>query len=495
VRRILPILSIVAFASPAFAQAVDPEGAAQLGEALSRYVGKTALEKGIVKVAPDGDAYRIDLNLNGIASLFPPQDAFKYDVGSYGLRAKPLADGTWQVEASIFPDGWLEVSEPPVAQRVQWAVSDGKMSAIFDPALGTFASATGSYSAIKMTMKDPVSQSESTYGSGTYSMTGTKSANGGVDITSKQVLGDFIQNQTVTQPDSDVSIPMTIKAASVSVDADGAGVQMKPMLDLLAFAVANNDEAKLKANQGEMKSLLLAALPVWERMAGNYSFSDLSVTTPVGIFRAGEMGLVFAMDGVRQDGTLNYGVKLSKLEVASLFMPSWARPLLPTEVDINVSGTNLDLDLPARKLIDAIDLSKEPPVPESVGDEITAAFMADPPKIVFPKSTIRNADTEIVAEGEMIFLGGKPVFDMTIEAAGYDKAVAALQTAAPNEPQVAEMLPALAMVKGFGKALPDGRLQWAINIRSDGSAFVNGTMVKPADPVPMPEPPQTPAPQ
>jgi hypothetical protein len=491
-RALLPIL-FIAIATPAAAQSVDATGATRLGETLAHYVGTGALEKGIVKVAPDGEAYRIDFDLNRIASLFPPQDTFKYELSPYGLRVMPLADGTWQVDGALSPDGWVEIGQPPMKQRVQWTVKDGKMSGVFDPALRAFSSATGSHSGIKQVTEAPTGRGETSYGAGTVTVTVTKSANGGIDFTSKQVMADFVQSQNVVDPESKTNFPMEMKAASLSLDANGAGYRWGSLLDILAFTVANNDEAKVKANQAELKSLLLAALPLWEHLAGTYALADLSVTTPVGIFRAGEAGVSVAMDGIRQDGTLSYGVKLSKLEVASLFLPGWAPPLIPTDIDININGTNLDLDVPARRLIDALDLGKEPPVPESVGQEIAAAFLADPPKIVFSKSTIRNADAEIVAEGELTFPGGKPVFDMTLEAAGYDKVVTALQAAASTDPQVAEMLPALAMVKGFAKTLADGRLQWVINIRADGSAFVNGTMVKPADPVPMP--PQTPAPQ
>ncbi|MFI0844248.1 hypothetical protein [Mesorhizobium sp. IMUNJ 23232] len=488
-RVLLPIL-IVAFAAPAAAQTVDGPGATQLSDTLSRYVGKTAFEKGIVKVAADGDAYRIDFDFNRIASLFPPQDMVKYEVSSYGLRVKPLADGTWQVDGALSPDGWVEISQPPMKQRFQWTVSDGKMSGVFDPTLGAFSSATGSHSGIKLVTEAPTGRGETSYGAGTVSISGTKSANGGIDFTSKQVMADFVQSQNVVDPENNTNFPMEMKAASLSLDANGTGYKWGSLLDMLAFAVTNNDEAKVKANQAELKSLLSAALPLWEHVDGTYGFSDLSVTTPVGIFRTGKAGVSVAMDGIRQNGSLGYAIKLSELEVASFFLPAWAPALIPTEVDLNFSGTNLNLEEPARKMIESFDLNQDPPVPVAVTDAIEAEFIANPPKIVLAKSAIRNADTEFVVEGEMVFPDGKPVMDATIEAAGFDKAVATLQAAAPNDQQVAEVLPALAMVKGFGRALPDGRLLWAVNVRADGSVFVNGTMIKPADPVPMPEPPQ-----
>ncbi|TIP69339.1 MAG: hypothetical protein E5X58_47825, partial [Mesorhizobium sp.] len=71
-------------------------------------------------------------------------------------------------------------------------------------------------------------------------------------------------------PKSGLKFPLTIKSPTLSVNATGKGVRTRPLLDLLAFAVANGDEASLKANQGQLKSLLLAALPLWERIDGTY---------------------------------------------------------------------------------------------------------------------------------------------------------------------------------------------------------------------------------
>ncbi|TIS61222.1 MAG: hypothetical protein E5W92_33075, partial [Mesorhizobium sp.] len=100
-----------------------------------------------------------------------------------------------------------------------------------------------------------------------------------------------------------------LKTPELSVDANGKGVRTKPLLDLLAFAVANEDEAKLKANQAELKSLMLAALPIWQRIEGNYGFKDFEVESPVGKFGAKQFSTAFGMDGVSQNGKVDYTIK------------------------------------------------------------------------------------------------------------------------------------------------------------------------------------------
>ena len=130
----------------------------------------------------------------------------------------------------------------------------------------------------------------------------------------------------------------------------------------------------------------------------------------------------------------------------------------------------------AKKTIETFDLNKNPPLPEDFGDQISADFLAKTPKAVIGHSTLKNKDIEIALEGEMTFPGEKPDASMTVDIAGYDKIVEALQTAAKTDPEAAQYFPMVLAVKGFGKTLPDGRVEWVINAKPDGSVAVNGAM-------------------
>jgi acylphosphatase len=96
---------------------------------------------------------------------------------------------------------------------------------------------------------------------------------------------------------------------------------------------------------------------------------------------------------------------------------------------------------------------------------------------------VKNGSIEVALEGEMTFPGKKPDANVTIDVAGYDKIVASLQEAAKTEPEAAQYFPIALAIKGFGKTLPDGRIEWAINAKPDGSVIVNGAMLKQPDPV------------
>ena len=71
-------------------------------------------------------------------------------------------------------------------------------------------------------------------------------------------------------------------------------------------------------------------------------------------------------------------------------LPPWAGTLMPTEFDLNVSGVGFNVDSMANKLIDNLDLNRDPPIQDAVGDQIAAEFMANPPKVVISKSTVKT---------------------------------------------------------------------------------------------------------
>ena len=495
-RRILPLVSILAFASPALAQAIDAQGAAQLQDSLSRYVGKSAFEKGVLKVTADGDAYKIDLDMKVLLALLPEAAKVKAEFTPYALRVKPRSDGDWDVAGDMMPNGSVDFAGPEGQQKMEWTIADGKFSGVFDPDLATFSTATGSYGSMKMTSTDALTKTDASTGAGNFSMTAGAAAGGqGIDFTSVQTMADFMETVEFTTPDAQLPFPIVLKSPKYAIDAKGAGFRSKPMLDLLAFFVANAEEAKIKANQAELKTLLLAALPLWDNLAGSGGFTELAVPTPMGEFGAAQLGLNFDFDGVSQNGELSYGFKLAGLKVpaeAAQLAPGWAVSLLPTDLEINLGGANLNLDGPARKAIEAMDLTKEPPLPDSVSSQIEADFKANLPKFIIGRSFIKNADTEISTTGEVTFPDAnpeKPDVNMTVEATGYDKMVEVIQNASANDPQAQQAFPVLLAVKGFGKTLPDGKIQWIVNVKPDGSVIVNGGMIKGPDaPEPIPQP-------
>lgn len=476
--RVLPLAFLLALSAPAFGQAVDAQGAKQLSDELSRYVGKQALNEGILKISAEEGAYKITFDVKALVAKMPKQDLKRFDFPPVTLLVKPRGDGGWDVASDFSTTGSIEVNGPNGLNSGQIAVKDGKFTGVYDPELAAFTSGTSSIAGMTMTSRQASQLTDLGVGPSSSKFGASKSANGGVDLNVTQAMADFVE--TVKVDDRSIA---ALRAPELAVNVTAKAIQSKPLVDLLAFAVAHEDEARLKADQAELKTLLLGALPLWERIDGTYTFKKLALETYAGNFGAAQLDTVVGMDGIAKDGKISYAFKASGLTVPQQMLPAWSVALLPTDFDLNFGGTNIDLDSMARKTIETLDFSKDPPLPADFGDEISADFLAKMPKFVLGHSTVKNGDIEVAMEGEMTFPGKKPDASVTVDVTGYDKIVATLQAAAKTDPEASQAFTGALAIKGFAKTLPDGRVEWVINAKHDGSVTVNGAMLKGPDPV------------
>ncbi len=487
-RHVLPVLFALS-ATPALAQTVDSAGADALGANIARYIGQAAFDKGLVGIVADGDAYKVEIDFNKLAALFPLEGKATLEIAPYVLRIKPRADALWDVAGDLTPDGRVELKRHGGPQTTQWEVADDSFKGVYDPALAGFSVASATHGAVSVKSTDPASTSESTAASGHFQMQSTKNAVAGVDFTALQTMADIVQNMQMKAPELGMDLPIVMRSSELSYSSSAKGFRARQFLDLLAFGVAHGDAVKIKAAQPELKTMLRAALPLWDDMTAAYGWHEFSVGTPMGIFGASAATLEVAMTGIRKDATINYAFGFKDLSLPDGLLPGWSVPLLPRDIDINIGGTGIDLDGPATAAIDAFDLNNDPPIPDSVGEDITAKFLADPPVLTIKRSTISNKETEISVEGRMTFEGGKPAGTATVEASEFDALMAKIQEAAVSAPEAQQAFIAAAGAKGLSKTLADGRLQWIIDMTPDGAIKVNGTPVKPADP-PAPELPE-----
>ncbi|TIX65302.1 MAG: hypothetical protein E5V25_17445, partial [Mesorhizobium sp.] len=103
--RVLPAVFVLALSAPAFGQTVDGEGAKQLSENLSRYIGSKAIDSGFLKVSVEGDAYKLAVDFKPVVNLLATQHSFKFDFSPYAFLVKPSSNGTWDVSADLSPSG------------------------------------------------------------------------------------------------------------------------------------------------------------------------------------------------------------------------------------------------------------------------------------------------------------------------------------------------------------------------------------------------------
>lgn len=489
-RRVLPFLILLAVTTvPAPAQTVDDAGAARIAETLSRYIGRTAFEKRMLDVSADGDAYRLTFDFGSLAAMAPESAALSLDLEPFTVRVKPQADGTFAASGAIAPNGSLSFRtpatglSPSLSSRVEWSLEQSGFTGTFDPELATFSVAQGSYRGMKLISSDDNQRADITTGSGIFEMTAGKSSKGGVDYESLQTMVDLAETVTMRALPDGPQMSFSVTSPNVTVVSDATGFRVWPLLDIAAFAVAHADEQAVAVDQAELKRLILAALPFWDTVSVGYDVSDLTVETSVGRFGIAGFELKMAVDGIRDDGSLDYGFGVTGLSLPSGLAPAWSTPLLPTDVSLNFGVRNLNSEEPIRLLVDSFDLDRQPPIPDAVGQDILAEFLGDPPTFVMEQSVIRNGEIEITMSGEMPFPLGKPTLSATIEMAGFETAAAALQAAAAVAPGAQQVFPFVLAARGLGRTLEDGRLRWIVELNGDGSVVVNGARLKGPDPI------------
>ncbi|NTS29742.1 hypothetical protein HQ945_00600 [Phyllobacterium sp. BT25] len=498
-RRLLFASLLMTSAWPAFAQTVDADGAKALADTLAKYFGRSAIEGKIVNVAPAGDNYRITLSL---AELFKgmPSRGINGDFISSDLLARPLADGTWNISTATPPD-WIDTST--FTGSTYWSVKNAQMNGVFDPKLGTFSKSDFSYDGMKMRVAAGTQAADVTAGPVKGQLNGMANPAGGVDMGYTQTTGNFVETISLKSPlpaapdDGAVTPAPTLPAppskvvfssGEVTYSADAKGARNLEILDLWAYFVAHSDTKTLTdPQQAELKGKILAVLPIWEKLTGTYRFAGLDIDTPLGKFTAKNIVQEVDFDGVGKDGGYHVALRTNGLTYPPLPIPDWAKPLLPTDVELAFGAESVDLDTLVKAAVADMDLRRDEPFSDAFESNAAAAFVTNPPKVVIDKSMVRTAESEITVEGEVSFAGMKPTSRTTWEMAGFDAALDRLNNAAEHEPEVKNYVVFAKLAKDFGTQLPNGHMQWIVDQQADGSVSVNGNPVKGPDPVATPD--------
>ena len=500
-RRLLLIFLTTTAISPAFAQTVDSNGATALGKTLSKYFGRSAIESNILSVTAESDGYRVALDTAKLLSTLPSRDYVKGDFGTYSLITRPLPDGTWSVTIPSIPGGSIETVTPQGRETIEWSLENAEGSGIFDPKLGTFTRSSFSYGSFAMKSASPEQDMEARGGPVKGEMTGSAAAGGGVDVRSTQSAKDFAETIVMKAPPADANgadanattpnaappqepLKVVVRSSDLAVSVEGTGVRNLEILDFWAFLVEHYGKQSLSdAEEGALKTTLLALVPLWNKIAASYRFNDLKVETPLGAFAAGTISQEVDLDGISKNSGYHYAIRTNGLRFPMLPLPEWAVPFLPTDVELAFGAESLDLDTVVKAAIADMDLNRAEPFSDEFKASATAAFVTNPPKVVIDKSLVRTPDSEITVEGEVSFDGMKPSSRTTWEMAGFDAALDRLNKAAEQEPEVKNYVVFAKLAKDFGTQLPNGHIQWIVDQKADGSISVNGNPVKGPDPV------------
>jgi hypothetical protein len=451
--------------------AATADGAQHLTSVFQSYLGS---EPGVVTVTPAGDSYKTRLDL---APLFAKirEPGVSASLTPIEWTLTDLGGGKWTVGQNQ-PLSLAFKVEGSVDLKADIGAIKG--TGTFDEALGAFASSATDFTqiALEQTIIDKGTTTKVAYTLASVhydsTMTGTgDNADGSFKSTYKDIHETISSIGNGAMPGMDVSIT----SPGGSQDAIIKGLKPRAVNDLVAWLVARPTKETIIAEQAALKDKLRAALPVFANVSGVATINDLSVNTMMGKFGVQKVDVLVDMNGVIENGALREKFTFNGFEMPAGIVPPWAAGLAPASVSLDFSIADFNLAAPAKLLIDSFDLSKNPPVPDALDQQLQQALL--------PKGTVTLAlgPSGVLAKIFDLKLEGsmtagplaQPAGQATVKLKGIDEIMAALQ-AAPPEMGMQQVAPMVIVAKGMGKQEPDGYLSWKIESTPQGSVTVNG---------------------
>ena len=458
--------------STAALAAASAEEAQRLTALFQSYLGA---EPGVVKVEPSGDAYATTVDIGPYLAKIKEPGA-SASLTPIKMMLTSQGGGKWQVDQDqplsfvLKVDGKLDM---------KYSFGSVKGTGIFDEALGAMTSSVTDFSQVAlqqvMTEAGGTSTVDYTVANMRYETAMTGSADG-ADATLKSTYTDLRDTIAVpSQPGSGMpAMEFSIASPSGTSNATLTGLKVKATTDILAWFVAHPSPEAIVADQVQLKEKLNALMPVFASMSATANIDDLSVNTMLGKFAIKQLGMLIDLNGVVENGSLREKVTLNGFKAPDGVVPPWAASLVPENLTIDFTVADFNLAAPAKMLIDSFDLSKQPPVPKEMEQQLLQALL---PKgsvtIGLGPSEIIASIFDLKAEGSMTAGPmAMPAGQATVKLKGIDQIMTALQ-AAPPEMGMQQAAPMVIVAKGMAKTDGD-YLTWKIESTPQGSVTING---------------------
>jgi hypothetical protein len=271
---------------------------------------------------------------------------------------------------------------------------------------------------------------------------------------------------------------MDVVTASPDGTQSAAIKALKPkaVSAVLAWLTTHTNAESAAAGQAELKDKLRAALPFFNSMSSSTAMNELSISTGVGQFGVKQLSFNTDTSGLLAEGYIRQRYGLTGLQVPPEIVPPWAATLVPQNASVDVDVRSFNFDAAAKLMIDKMDLTKDPSLPEGFEDELVKALMpGGAVQLGLGPSEILAQAFNLKAEGSMTAgPDTMPAGKAMVKLAGMDQLMAALQSA-PPEMDMQNVAPVLLLIRGLAKQEADGTLSWAIETTPTGSVTVNGT--------------------
>lgn len=254
------------------------------------------------------------------------------------------------------------------------------------------------------------------------------------------------------------------------------GARNRALLNLWAWFVVHPSADAVKSAQDELRPLLRAALPIFDRMDISGDAKKVSASFPAGRFAIDNSALGFDLNGPGAPGSLTVKLSANGIDLSVDAMASWVRSLVPRDIAMEVNVSGYDLAKAMETIVANVDLGATPPLKP----EVEASLRGD----VLPSGTVlvRAVGVRLASDLYEVSMDGqikagpgvKPTGSMVMRAKGLEAVQGILAEAAKTDHTAQSSMIALATAEGFATVAADGGSTWEIVLGEDGQVTVNG---------------------
>ncbi len=472
-RRAIAALLILA-AGPALAEPATSGGAISLEQAFRRYLGPLP---GVVTVTPEGESYRVRLDLAPFAAVLPPGQG-SVSVSPFEFVLTDQGGGRWQVEDDQPVALHVDI---PGAFKLDVAVEQGHWSGTFDTALMALAESHVELNGL--TLSEDVVQP----GGGRtllsyrtdkmrYDTTAQTGTSGGVDSRLQGQVDGMVETMQIPAAQGRPGMSLDVALAGYSIDGAFDGLRTAELLDLAAFLAAHPSLEAIIADQGGLKAAVAAALPLFDSMEYTADLGRLTVKTLVGEFGFDSARVELDAHGVVADGLFREAFTLHGIHYPEAVIPPWALPLLPDEATVDVAVSGFDLAGPARLALEQIDLATGPA--DDLAAQLGGALLPQGElSIALGPSGAGSALYNLDAAGQMTVVPGSVGSgEATVGLTGMQAILDALATA-PEQTR-GRLVSMLGVAQNLAR-LDGAKMIWKIEMTPERKLLVNGQALGP----------------
>ncbi len=468
-------LFTIAAATASEAAPSTPQEAERLTSLFERYLGHRSGEPSAVRVTPDGDSYRVSLD---VGRLLAPLAALSFTATTGALKAEltPQSNGQWRVVV----DGLPGLGFAKDREAFSLTIDGYKLDGVFDPALQAFSSAstrsagstTHSVNATGTSDFHVTQKSTGTYGA-------TDGGAGTINVQATGSTTDFAYGleASATAPGAEGS--------GTTVKLDGHGSSFTSSLsvgnernaalnDFWAFLVAHGSKTELVAHQPELKAGLRAMLPFASAVVGDLALSKLTVTSSMGAFGIAEASEHYEFNGPGSKDGVRSRLKMSGLSLPDGLIPAWAGPLTPTGLNLTQSYGPINLTPVLLAAIDDFDLSADKPLSDEQVAALKSGLVAGDLTIHVAPSTVSTALMTVKFESDLRLSKPLPTGTATVSVTGLDRTIDAVRAVGSDDPSAAQAIGFLSAVKILAKAEGLDSYSWRIEAKPGSEVTING---------------------